>query len=658
VAFTDGQENLSLSIPITKATEAEDGTVFVEGLCTDDGLDLDDQIIDSDFAAKGLASWFTEYANVRQMHASSLPPAGKAVSMEKRADGVWIRTHVVEPTAVRLVKAGVYQAYSVGISKPRIIRDGIAKNGRVVDGVFSEISLVDFPANPRSKFQLAKRASNGELEVVEKAFEVELTKSVPTPRDLFDKGGELPSGLGEVINKSGSAEEIVATNEIKAADADLTKKGAKDCANCGKSHDADSPAKFCSDCGHKLPGGKAAKAEDADLEKGGLGNLGDKKAKPFGKKGDDSDDDGDDDSDGDDGDGDDDDKAEKSAAPLYIARLHAATCAAFHEEDVLEAHPALAKGIPSLIDPAPWAEAVTKALMEDDGTGARAGDLPGLSEAYSLAVQLQKSDGKLLEAAMDELRKSFADANPGARPTPGSITPGQFKRPYISAGRINLSAKPGQHPRVPLQAKTPSAADFNRGPLTAGHERTAPESKSAADPELTKGIGDALREQAAGVITAMHDYIAAQHPGICPMGADTGEGVEKSAEAPTRAVEADVAKGFDPELIKSYLAPAINALREELEKGWASDRDALEKRVADLEKSPDPAERAYRGAPLAALRGPQAQDVAGNVADDGAAEALRSVILKARNPNTGISRPAMDQLIKLVGPQQAAELVG
>lgn len=696
MAFNTGEGTLALSIPITKATDAGDGTVFVEGLCTDDGIDLDDQIIDREFAAKGLETWFSEYANVRQMHAGSLPPAGKAVAMEKRADGIWIRTHVVEPTAVKLVKAGVYQAYSVGISKPRIIRDGIAKNGRVIDGVFSEISLVDFPANPRSRFQLAKRASNGELEVVEKAFGPELTK-VPTPRDLFDKG--------EVINKSGT-EEIVATNEGKAADADLTKAGAKDCTNCGEQHDADSKAKFCGNCGHKLPGGKSDKAEDADLEKGGLANLGDKKAKPFGKKDDDGDDDGDD---GDDNAEDNADDAKKSAAPLYVARLHAATCAAFHEEDVLAVHPALAKGIPSLVDPAPWAEAVTKALTEDSGSGTRAGELPALSEAYALAVELQKADPKLLEAAMDDLRKSFADANPGAHPTPSSITPGQFKRPYISAGRISLSAKPGQKPRVPLKPNTPTAADFRRGPLTAGHERVAPGSK-AADPDLvkagyqpapydadgegkgepvtcpkcgkgdardakfcdqcgfhlqgasgvkvSKGIGDVLREQAAGVLTAMHDHIAAQHPGICPMGADTAEGAEKAADAATTAVEADVAKGFDPELIKSYLAPALTALREGMEKDWNETREALEKRITELEKSPDPTDRAYRGAPLAALRGPQAQDAAGSVANDGAAEALRSVILKARNPNTGISRPAMDQLIKLVGPQQAADLVG
>ena len=94
MAFTQG-DSVIMSVPITKSEEADDGTVYVEGLCTDDGIDLDDQIIDREFAAKGLEAWFQDWGNVRQQHASHLPPAGKAVSMEKRADGIWIRTHVV-----------------------------------------------------------------------------------------------------------------------------------------------------------------------------------------------------------------------------------------------------------------------------------------------------------------------------------------------------------------------------------------------------------------------------------------------------------------------------------------------------------------------------------------------------------------------------------
>ena len=176
MAHTTDAPSATMVIPFTRYTQNPDGTLFVEGVATNDALDLDEQIIDRGFARKGLQSWFQDWGNVRQMHATNLPPAGKAVEMRELDNGdYWVRTHVVEPTAVQLVKNRVYQAYSVGISKPRIIADHIAKNGRVVDGVFSEISLVDFPANPTCKFTLAKMAG-GQLEVVEKVTPAMLAK--------------------------------------------------------------------------------------------------------------------------------------------------------------------------------------------------------------------------------------------------------------------------------------------------------------------------------------------------------------------------------------------------------------------------------------------------------------------------------------------------
>lgn len=230
---TDGV-SLAIAVPFTKATEAEDGTVYVEGLATDDNLDLDEQVIDADFAAKGMDAWFRDWGNVRQMHSSNLPPAGKAVEMQKRAEGIWVRAHVVEPTAVKLVQEGVYKAFSVGISKPRIVQDLVAKGGRVVDGIFSEISLVDFPANPRAKFQLAKRASNGEVEIVEKAVEPEL-KKVPTPAEVFGKSAkenvpDTEKPAAEAQQTEQKPEETVtkaAEAEQKPAEPEATAEGEK-----------------------------------------------------------------------------------------------------------------------------------------------------------------------------------------------------------------------------------------------------------------------------------------------------------------------------------------------------------------------------------------------------------------------------------------------
>ena len=108
-----------------------------------------------------VADWFKDWGNVRQQHSTSLPPAGKAMGMDIKPDGIYVKALIVEPVAKELVKAGVYQAFSVGISNPKIIRDMDAPGGRVTGGVMSELSIVDRPANSACRFSLAKRAKDG-----------------------------------------------------------------------------------------------------------------------------------------------------------------------------------------------------------------------------------------------------------------------------------------------------------------------------------------------------------------------------------------------------------------------------------------------------------------------------------------------------------------
>lgn len=750
-------EIIYLSVPITKATETDNGAVYVEGVATNDALDLDDQIIDKTFARDGLTKWFTDYANVRQMHSGSLAPAGKAVEFEERPEGFWVRTKVVEPTAVKLVREGVYQAYSVGIIRPRIIRDGVAKNGRVVDGVFHEISLVDFPANPTSKFEIAKRlgARDGApIEVVDKHVRPELTKAVEAPvsvkpsdvAELLRKLGKIPVGKREfdrdvgggvdrdtvpaedfagpersfpivtpgdvpdavsslgrtkhdraaikrniirIAARKGAAfvdalpESWKDTHTTNTDQADVGKtaeavvKAVKDCAHCGKSHHADSPAKFCADCGHKLPA--MAKRKDAEH---GLADHPEPDGDEVGP-----DDDGD-------GDGNQkdldrnrdgtDDRVQHNtakAAPYHLVRLHDATCAAFRDGDVLAVHPALAKGIPSTIDASTWAAEVTKALTEDAGTGARMHDIPVLSQAYGLAVQLQKADAELLEQGMTQLRKAFSELYPDAHPTPVDIQPGRFQRPYIAGGHAPFSAAAGQKPRIPLASHVPDPSDFQRPLLTDGHQ---------AAPADTVGKGrtfytNTAKDQARANLTAMHDYIAEQHPDVCPMHATAADGEpampgsmgstlttataaasavdnqatstpvpvsagQTEAVVTKAAVEATVDPGLLAQVARDALRDQLDTLTESL--------DTLEKRLSDLEAGPDPAQAAFRGsAALAAFR-PPAEDTPAGRGDTEEAEKLVRLVKRARHPASEVSRPAIEALMTKVGAAQTADLLG
>jgi tetratricopeptide (TPR) repeat protein len=67
---------------------------------------------------------------------------------------------------VKKVETGVLKGFSIGIKNPRVTRDKVAANGRIVDGQIVEVSLVDRPANPNCQLVLAKSAS-GEATLIQ-----------------------------------------------------------------------------------------------------------------------------------------------------------------------------------------------------------------------------------------------------------------------------------------------------------------------------------------------------------------------------------------------------------------------------------------------------------------------------------------------------------
>jgi hypothetical protein len=182
----------------------DDGDVIkVSGVASDDSVDSDDQIIDAEFAKKGLEKWLRTGGNVRVMHSVNLYPAGVGTEVENRGNSQWVTAEIVEPTAMKLVRKGVLRDFSVGISKPKIIRDRQARGGRVVDGVFSEISLVDRGSNHNTKFSICKMAANGNPEwlnqlegdpsFITKALDApDLTKN--TKADISDVTGDTTDG--------------------------------------------------------------------------------------------------------------------------------------------------------------------------------------------------------------------------------------------------------------------------------------------------------------------------------------------------------------------------------------------------------------------------------------------------------------------------------
>lgn len=157
---TESVDLVHLAFPIVKFEKDANGDLVVYGKATDGSVDSDEQIVDPSFSGKAIADWLASGANVRVQHNSQRDPAGVGIEADTDKEGAtWVKSLVVEPVAKTLVEKGALRAYSVGIARPKIVRDSVARGGRIVDGQIVEISLVDRPANKNCGIQLVKAAT-------------------------------------------------------------------------------------------------------------------------------------------------------------------------------------------------------------------------------------------------------------------------------------------------------------------------------------------------------------------------------------------------------------------------------------------------------------------------------------------------------------------
>lgn len=190
---------------IEKADRHPDGTLTVYGKATDDSVDIDQQICDPEWLERAMPHWFKTGGNIREQHSNIA--AGVAKEYEQKGDGHYITALVVDPISVKKVEAGVLKGFSIGIKNPRVTRDKVASNGRIVDGQIVEISLVDRPANPNCQLVLAKSTAGDETVIqVEELYE---TTSDSVSNDL-----QSDTTLQEENMKS--AQELITTAKALA----------------------------------------------------------------------------------------------------------------------------------------------------------------------------------------------------------------------------------------------------------------------------------------------------------------------------------------------------------------------------------------------------------------------------------------------------------
>jgi hypothetical protein len=187
------QDLIHISIPILKWEQDEDGDLVIKGIATDGTVDSDDQIVDPVWSAKALGEWLATGGNVRMSH-DAHRPIGKGLKVEINKDGTdkhWLTAVIVDPLAQKLIKKGVLQAYSVGISRPVIKHDPRVRNGRICGGDFAEVSVVDRPSNKSSYLDIAKSAGSS-CEFVQEMHATDEIIAKFSREDLITKDDSIP----------------------------------------------------------------------------------------------------------------------------------------------------------------------------------------------------------------------------------------------------------------------------------------------------------------------------------------------------------------------------------------------------------------------------------------------------------------------------------
>lgn len=322
--------------------------------------------------------------------------------------------------------------------------------------------------------------------------------------------------------------------------------------------------------------------------------------------------------------------------PQDMATLHDLLCPVYHPAVTEKAYPGAT--VAGVLDVDDWQMKAMEAAA-----GATLEEAQAATRMWKEASTLAQTDG----ATLDELRhgafKAFQDANigPGAFPTPTTITPGMFKRPYLSGGH----ARPSFQQAGPNTASVPtgqiSAAQFDRGYLTAGTATDSPANKSDRDgvdvPTATGKpqrmfYSNAQRDNAVQAMQVMHDHISHLFPDVCGMGSEmaaptgaTAVAVGKS-EATAKATKkqktaksdhgaptvdeareglADqvdmLTKAFTPDALKAAFAGATAQLTADLAeavirmKVQAKEIKRLNKAVDSMANQPDPRTAPFRG---------------------------------------------------------------
>jgi hypothetical protein len=183
---------------LKKVEEQDDGSIKVFGIASTGARDDAGEIVTPD-AMKAAIPDYLKFGAVREMHGPSA--AGTALQCYVDDDGnTNLAAHIVDPVAVKKVKAGVYKGLSIG---GKVLKRDPKDPTTITALKLNEISLVDRPANPEASINMWKIAET----------------DAPEPAPVQKSSAEIIADVTAALKRAG---ETVA--ETRAMVADIRKQ--------------------------------------------------------------------------------------------------------------------------------------------------------------------------------------------------------------------------------------------------------------------------------------------------------------------------------------------------------------------------------------------------------------------------------------------------
>lgn len=147
----------------SQVSSKKDGTVVIEGLASDWGLDDQDEVFEPGAFQKGIDT-FLSTNPVLLYHHDGGKALGKVTSLEETDEGLKMRAEIDPPAKgswaediVNKIKSGTIRGLSVrGKFRRRPSENGALS--KIYEAGLREISVTPLPVNPRTMFAVAAKA--------------------------------------------------------------------------------------------------------------------------------------------------------------------------------------------------------------------------------------------------------------------------------------------------------------------------------------------------------------------------------------------------------------------------------------------------------------------------------------------------------------------